>query len=221
MKRWSIRVVAVSCVVGLLTILGAWEPVGAADDWSWKMEGTAPEGKFTVGLRAGISVLTQSILDDSSTSVGPAVNLVATYGLNKWINVGPMLTWTRHSTKQESTNTDLATLNTVTLLPVYVEFRPGHFGKIQPYVGTGIGVNINSVSEADAVKNAGISLSAANSFAWRLAGGLDYPLTEHFMLNTEFAVNRNRTTVEINPGSTKNVADASNMNILFGAKYIF
>jgi len=221
MKKWSIRVVAVSCAVGLLTILGAWGQVGAADDWSWKTEGTAPEGKITVGLRAGISVVTQSVLDATSTSVGPAVNLMATYGVNKWINVGSMLTWTRHSISSENPSQDLATLNTVTLLPLYMEVRPGHFGKIQPYVGTGIGVNINSVSEADAVKNAGISLSAANSFAWRMAGGLDFPLTEHFVLNTEVAVNRNRTTVETNPGSVKNVADGSNMNILFGAKYIF
>jgi len=221
MKRWSIRVVAVSCAVGLLTILGTWGPVGAADDWSWKMEGTAPEGKVTVGLRAGISVLTQSVQDDSSTSVGPAVNLMATYGLNKWINVGSMLTWTRHSTKQVSTDTDVGTLNTVTLLPVYMEFRPGHFGKVQPYVGTGIGVNINSFSESNDLKNAGTTVSVANSFAWRLAGGLDYPITQHIMLNTEFAVNRNRTTIEVNPGANKSVADASNMNILFGAKYIF
>ncbi|MDP9133120.1 MAG: porin family protein [Nitrospirota bacterium] len=170
-----------------------------------------------------MSILTQEVIDNSDTSVGPAINLQVTYGLNKWINLGSMLTWQRHSIDVQDPKADLATLNTITLLPVYMEFRPGHFGKLQPYVSTGIGVNINSVSEADAVKRNNVNLSASNTFAWRVGGGLDYPLTQHLMLNTELAMNRNRGTVETKQGGVtdKGPFDATSMNLLFGVKYVF
>ncbi len=223
MRVVDFRTTVFSIVLGLVTTVWSTGLVQAADDMSWKHEGTAPEKKVTVGFRAGMSILTQEIVDNSNTSVGPAINFLATYGLNKWINVGGMLTWQRHSVDVQNPKADLATLNTVTLLPVYVEFRPGHFGNIQPYVSTGIGVNINSVSEADALKRQNIQLSAGNTFAWRTAGGLDYALTQHFLLNAEFAFNRNRGSIETKQGgaTSKDPFDASSINMLFGVKYVF
>lgn len=210
-------------ILSLVITGGAWGLVQAADDMSWVHEGTAPQGRWTVGFRAGMSILTQEVIDNSNTSIGPAINLQVTYGLNKWINLGSMLTWQRHSIDVQDPKADLASLNTITLLPVYMEFRPGHFGKLQPYVSTGIGVNINSVSEADAVKRNNVNLSASNTFAWRVGGGLDYPLTQHLMLNTELAMNRNRGTVETKQGGVtdKGPFDATSMNLLFGVKYVF
>ncbi|WP_173048338.1 outer membrane beta-barrel protein [Nitrospira sp. KM1] len=214
--------VVLSMLLGFFTF--GFSGSAAAEDMSWKHEGTAPEGRMTVGFRAGLSLLTQEVVDGTDSSVGPALNFQAMYGVNKWINIGAMLTWERHSVDLERPKADLASVNTVTLLPLYAEFRPGHFGKLQPYVGTGIGVNINSTSEADAFKRQNITLSPGNTFAWRVAGGLDYALTQHFLLNTEFAVNRNRGTLETKQGSTvtdRSAFDASSMNILFGVKYIF
>lgn len=198
--------------------------LAAAEDMSWKHEGTAPEGKVTVGFRAGMALNTQEVVDNTDTGVGPAINFQATYGMNKWINVGAMLTWQRFSVDVQQPKADLLSVNTITLLPAYVEFRPGHFGKIQPYLSTGIGVNINSVSEADAVKRTGTRFSAGSTFAWRTAGGIDFPVTQHIVLNTEFAVNRNRGAVETKQNgqvTSKDPFDASSMNILFGAKFIF
>jgi outer membrane protein len=123
--------------------------------------------------------------------------------------------------QQEQGSIDLATLDTVTLLPVFVEFRPGRFGNIQPYIGTGIGVNINSMSTSQPANDAGFDYSPSNSFAWRVAGGLDYPMTQHLLLNTEFAVNRNRMSIGEAPGADKFPTDATSMNILFGVKYTF
>ncbi len=57
-----------------------------------------------------------------------------------------------------------------------------------PYLSTGIGVNVNSFGEADAAKNRGLTnISPSNTFAYRLAGGLDFPLTQNLMFNTEVA----------------------------------
>ncbi len=223
MKSAGFRVRIISIMLGLGITVATSGLVWAADDMSWKHEGTAPEGKWTAGFRAGIALPTQELVDNTNTSIGPAINFLTTYGLNKWINLGAMLTWQRHSIDVQDPKSDLASLNTVTLLPLYMEFRPGHFGQIQPYVSTGIGVNINSASESDAVKRNNVTLSPGNTFAWRVAGGLDYPITQHFLLNTEFAMNRNRGTLETKQGGAtdKSPFDASSMNILFGVKYIF
>jgi len=223
MKGMSVKQAVLGAILASVAAFGP-PSMAVADDMSWKHEGTAPEGKVTVGFRAGMALNTQEIVDNSDTSLGPAINFQATYGVNKWFNVGMMLTWQRLSIDVQQPKTDLATLNTVTLLPVYLEYRPGHWGKLQPYLSTGIGVNINSTSEADAFKRAGTTFSAGNTFAWRNAGGLDYQLTQHFVLNAEFAVNRNRGSIETKQGGrviSTDPFDASSMNILFGAKFIF
>jgi outer membrane protein len=210
--------------VVLAALVGISGLADAADDMSWKHEGTAPEGKVTVGFRVGMALNTQEVVDNSDTGVGPAINFQATYGVNKWFNVGALLTWQRFSVDVQQPKSDLASIDTVTLLPVYVEFRPGHFGKIQPYLSTGIGVNINSIGESDAIKRAGTRFSAGNTFAWRTAGGIDFPITPHIVLNTEFAVNRNRGTIDTKQNgqvTSKDPFDASSMNILFGAKFMF
>lgn len=209
-------IVFVSGLMGLLACLGASSGVQAADD-------TGQEGKVIVGFRAGLALPTQEIVDNTNTGVGPAINLLATYGLNKWINIGSMLAWQRLSMDVESPKSDLASLHTVTLLPLYMEYRPGQWGEVQPYLSTGIGVNFNSASESDAVKSNNVTLSPGNTFAWRLAGGLDFAITQHVLLNTEFAMNRNRGTIETQQGGTTSDSpfDATSMNVLFGVKYLF
>lgn len=85
-----------------------------------------------------------------------------------------------------------------------------------PYVSTGIGVNVNSFSEENGIPKT----SFANTFAFRLAGGLDYALSERLMLNAELAWKRNRGGLEV---ANQNVGsfDASSANLLFGVKYTF
>ncbi len=91
-----------------------------------------------------------------------------------------MMEWERRSIDDRNPNVDLGTLNTVSLLPT-VEFRPGHFSGVTPYLSTSIGVNVNSFSE----DNDAVKISHANTFTYRLAGGLDFPLAPNLMLNTE------------------------------------
>ena len=168
--------------VGVLVAALWWCSAGLAQA-EWVHEGQANEGKWTLGARTGFNIPTQSWTTDTKTSVGPTpFNLQAMYGISKWIRLGFMMEWERRSIDNRNSNVDLGTLNTVSLLPT-MEFRPGHFSGITPYLSTSIGVNVNSFSE----DNDAVKVSPSNTFAYRLAGGLDFPLTHNLMLNTEAA----------------------------------
>ena len=164
-------------------------------DLSWVHEGMAEEGKFTAGFRVGPSFMTQS---NSVDTVGPLVNFQGMYGLNRWFRVGMMLEWQRHGGDVGGA------INTISILPVNLEYRPGHFGPFVPYLTTGIGVNINTNNVSD-------------SFAWRFGGGVDYALTnlmsgapQGLMLNVETVWKRNHAN-----------ADGSTMGLLFGVRHTF
>lgn len=163
----------------------------------WVHEGMAEEGKFTEGFRVGPSFTTQSA---GVSTAGPALNFQGMFGLNRWFRLGMMLEWENHGLDAPRNGS----LNTITLLPVNVEYRPGHFGALIPYVTSGIGVNINTKDQAD-------------SFAWRFGAGLDYPMTSLFqgapkglMLNMETAWKRNSAD-----------GDRSTMGLLFGVRHTF
>ncbi len=211
------HLVVSACVLGAW--LG-WASVGSAQA-GWVHEGQADEDKWTLGARTGFNLPTQSWADDTNTSIGPTpINLQAMYGINKWIRLGLMMDWERRSIDNRNPTFDLGTLNTVSLLPT-LEFRPGHFSGVVPYLSTSIGVNVNSFSEADAAVNRGLrTISQANTFAYRLAGGLDFPLTNSLKLNTEVAWKRNRGGLEINNQDAGSV-DSSSMSLLVGVRYTF
>lgn len=163
----------------------------------WVHEGMAEAGKFTAGFRVGPSFTTQSA---GVSTAGPAMNFQGMFGLNKWFRLGMMLEWENHGLDSPRSGS----VNTVTLLPVNLEYRPGHFGALIPYVTSGIGVNINTKDQAD-------------SFAWRFGAGLDYPMTSLFqgapkglMLNMETAWKRNSAD-----------GDRSTMGLLFGVRHTF
>jgi opacity protein-like surface antigen len=184
----------------------------------WVPEGQAPEGRWTAGFRAGFSPLTQEMFAGTDTGVGPVLNFMGVYGINKWMNVGLMLEYNRHGVSTEGTR-DIGTVNTVSLLPT-VEFRPGRYGRLVPYGSVGIGVNVNSLSQDDASKPSRGTITTPNTFAFRLAGGVDYPLSDKFALNTEVAWKRNRGGLETNNVDAGSF-DASSINVLFGVKYTF
>lgn len=182
-----------TAVVGLILLTGT----AHAEDLGWVHEGMAEEGKFTGGFRVGPSFTTQ---DSGVSTVGPLVNFQGLYGLNRWFRVGMMLEWERHGVDVGSGG-----VNTVSILPAYLEFRPGHFGPFVPYLATGIGVNVNTHDVSD-------------SFAWRVGGGVDYALTnlmagapKGLMLNMETAWKRNHPSG----------GDGSTIGLLFGVRHTF
>lgn len=168
-----------------------------ADDWHWVHDGMAEKGRITGGFRVGPSFTTQ---DAGLSTAGPLINFQGLYGLNNWFRIGMMLEWDNHGLDRPGSGS----MSTITVLPVNLEYRPGRFGNVIPYVTTGIGVNINTKDVAD-------------SFAWRIGGGVDYALTNWFpgapqgtMLNVETAWKRNHAN-----------GDASTIGLLFGVRHTF
>lgn len=162
----------------------------------WVHEGMAEEGMITAGFRVGPNFATQ---DSGVSTVGPLVNFQGMYGLNRWFRIGMILEWQRHGVDVGSGG-----VNTVSILPVNLEYRPGHLGPFVPYFTTGIGVNVNTHDVSD-------------SFAWRVGGGIDYALTnlvstapKGLMLNVETAWKRNHAS-----------ADLSTIGLLFGVRHTF
>ena len=184
-----------------------------AEDGKQEFGGIEP-GKWVLGMRAGFAPLTQSLTANSSTDVGSLVNFQAMYSLNKWLLVGMMLEWERHSVDQERPLRDLGHQDTVSVLPT-VELRPVNFGSLSPYVNMSMGVNVNGFGESS-----GTRISPSNTFAWRLGWGADYMITKQFALNTEMAYKRNDGHATVN-GATNSDWNASSFGFLFGVKMYF
>lgn len=197
MKQRALSLTAAVLLIGLMHLLpSAVTPVQAADGWTY--EGMAGDDHFNIGFRTGPSFMTQS---SGTSTAGPTVNFLGMYSINKWFRAGMMLDWERYSIDGPGSRA----INTVSFLPAMLEYRPGHFGAVIPYLSTGIGININDENQHD-------------SFAWRVGGGIDYELVNWFpnapkglMLNTEAAWKHNRA----------NNADFSTLNWLFGVRYGF
>jgi len=206
MARWGL----VGFMVISSLVLGS---QARAEDWKAQDGGIEP-GKVVLGMRAGFAPLTQSLTANTSTDVGSLVNFEAMYSLNKWLLVGMMLEWERHSVNRERPARDLGHQDTISVLPT-VEVRPVRFGPIIPYANMSFGVNVNSFGE-----NTSTRISLSNNFAWRLGWGADYMLTKQWALNTEMAYKRNDGHATVN-GNLDNDWNASSFGFLFGAKLFF
>ena len=208
-----------ACVIGFMmlsvvSILPSAQLVLAED--GTQSFGGIEAGKWVLGMHAGFAPLTQSLNAGISTDVGSLVNFQGMYSLNKWLLVGMMLEWERHSMNLEGSGLDLGHQDTVSVLPT-VEVRPVKFGPVIPYANMSFGVNVNSFGESSAV---GATISPSNNFAWRLGWGADYMLTKQFALNTEMAYKRNDGHATIG-GARVDDWNASSFGFLFGAKLFF
>jgi hypothetical protein len=181
-----------------------------------------PRG-LVLGLRAGVAIPTQTVLENLSndTNVGPLVNVEALYALREWVRVGLMFEWHQHDINLQGPQ--FGTLNTFSLLPT-VEFRPTREAmrdrRIEwfiPYASLGTGINFHSFSNAPPLGNRPVSFS--DTFALRLAGGLDFPLTSQLALNTEVAWNRDSGTYKLSGAEAD--FNASSLNLLIGLRVQF
>jgi hypothetical protein len=194
---------------------------------SEQAKGRSVGGDFVFGLRAGLIVPTQQILENlsSGTSTGPLVNLEGYYVLREWVRLGLMFEWQRY--KINGRGAEVGTLSTFSFLPV-VEFRPTRdllrntvgFEWLIPYASLGAGLNAHSFSNAAQVGN---DFSFPNTFALRVAGGFDFPITSNLAVNTEMAWKKDSGSFERSAltGGLTGDYNASSLMFLFGLRFHF
>ncbi len=176
----------------------------------------AEEGRWAAGFNTGLSLLTQEALNGTDGDVGPVINAQVSYGISSVLSAGFLFEWEHRSFDTEG-GTDSGDLDTFTLMPMVI-WHLGSYKSVIPYLSTGIGFNINSFDEESGIADTDID----TTFAWRLAGGVNYPLemiTENLFLNGEIAWKRNRGGVEV--GSFNTNFDGSSLNFLVGVRYTF
>jgi len=129
-----------------------------------------------------------------------------------------MFEWHRHDI--DLNGPQFGTLNIFSLLPT-VELRPTPEAMRDrgikwfiPYASLGTGVNFHSFSNATRLGNTPVSFS--DTFALRVASGLDFPFTSHLAFNTEIAWNRDSGTFKVNGAETD--FNASTLNLLIGLR---
>ena len=190
---------------------------------SEQAKGQSVRGDVVLGLRAGMVVPTQQILENlsSGTSVGPLVNLEGYYALREWVRLGMMFEWHQYDIKSD--NALLGTLSTYSLLPT-VEFRPTRdmmrgfgFEWVIPYASLGTGVNVHSFSNGTRLGNEPVSFPT--TFAFRVAGGLDFPITSNLAVNGEVAWKKDSGNFE--RSGVENNFNASPLMFLFGLRVHF
>ena len=181
-----------------------------------------PRG-LVLGLRAGMAIPTQKVLENlgNDTSVGPLANVEALYALREWVRVGLMFEWHQHDINLGGP--EFGTLNIFSLLPT-VELRPTReamrdrgFEWFIPYASLGTGINFHSFSNAAPLGNRPVSFS--DTFAFRVAGGVDFPITSQLALNTEIAWNRDSGTYKLSGAEAD--FNASTLNLLIGLRVQF
>lgn len=190
---------------------------------SEQAKGQSVRGDVVLGLRAGMVVPTQQILENlsSGTSVGPLVNLEGYYVLREWVRLGMMFEW--HQYNISSGDAQVGTLSTYSLLPT-IEFRPTRdmmrslgFEWLIPYASLGTGVNVHSFSNGNRLGNEPVSFPS--TFAFRVAGGLDFPITSHLAVNGEVAWKTDSGNFE--RSGAENNFNASPLMFLFGLRVHF
>ena len=195
---------------------------------SEQAKGRSVGGDFAFGLRAGLIVPTQQILENlsSGTNVGPLVNLEGYYVLTEWVRLGFMLEWQRYKINGTN-NAEVGTLNTFSFLPA-VEFRPTRdllrntvgFEWLIPYASLGAGLNAHSFSNGAQV---GPGFSFPTTFALRVAGGFDFPITSNLAVNAEMAWKKDSGSFDRTAATGGLTGDfnASSLMFLFGLRFHF
>lgn len=169
------------------------------------------KGKWSMGIRGGISVYTSDDID--SGDVGPAVSGVLMYGVTEWLDLGLNTEWDTH-------DTDVGDIQTVSLLPT-VQLRT-RYQALSPYALLGLGINFNSFDRDNSIKPFNVSVD--DSFALKVGVGADYFFTPNFAFNTELGWKYSEPDADLKLGGSKIAGeefDASAFSALFGFRYYF
>ena len=180
----------------------------------------AEEEVFAWRLRAGVAIPTQKVLSNvgNETTVASLFNSDANYALKEWLRVGVLYEWHEHTINFNGPKFGNLTVNTFLAT---TEFRvprakldPHGLTWVTPYASLGFGANVHMFKEH--AQGAGNTASFPTTFAFRMATGVDIPLTEQLGFNAEVAWNRDSGTYQFNGADA--AFNASTVNILGGIR---
>ncbi len=155
---------------------------------------------------------------DISNAYVPELDL--TWFFTKNIAVEAIAAITPHDVKATNTSLGNVDLGSVWLLPPTVLLQYHHpIGKWKPYVGAG--VNYTVFFNEDAPGGTVTHISYDNSFGWAMQAGVDYSLTDHWLLNLDIKKLFLNTDVNINNGAIKANVDIDPWIVGVGIGYRF
>jgi hypothetical protein len=183
--------------------------------------------KWTAGLRGGPSFLTQDAVRDMNVEgqIGPLLNGVIVYDVQKYLSVGFEAEWEQHKLDQAALT--LGNANTASLF-VRLECRLERSRPVSPYVFLAGGYNINSFRSDDAYEAAcgeDCRIDIDNSFAFKAGFGADmFLFFENAAISVEIAWLSNTADIEFISGGEVVAGDDYNgsaLSLLLGFRYYF
>ena len=182
--------------------------------------------KWAIGVRGGIGILTQDMLEGSSKGeLGPAISGEVFTFINNYLSVGVNIEWNTHKVKKGTL--DRGEARTLSILSFY-EIRVPNWGKFSPYQVLGVGLNLNSFEESSAFQNQPgcpeCEFDPVHTVALKIGGGVDYFITPTLALNTEVGWRFNSGEATIESGGTVlsiEDYDANVFNLILGIRKYF
>ncbi len=188
-------------------------------------------GRWIVGIKGGSGFLPDEIVRRTDGKPGPIVSGTIAYSPIDLFSLGINIEWEAHKLEPGVSGN----FTTVSLIP-FTEIRLNVSRVFIPYASLGVGININSQTDARIKSCIGsfvgpgfaifpCNLEPDNSFALKVGGGIDYYISEALALNTEIAWKMNAGDAELCvegsgcPGTVD--FDANVFMILFGIRYYF
>lgn len=166
--------------------------------------------RFGIMLKAGPSILTQNIAENTNGNVGPMIGWGAIYDLNKNVSFGLDMSWETHAT--EAAGIVLGNIHTVSIMPFW-KVRSSADEKVNPYFYFGMGGNFNGFMEGTILD--GLAINPSDSFGIKVAGGLEGFIQKNVSLGVELGWKLNKGAFSYNVDAPDTRFNASCFQILF------
>ncbi|MCW5799148.1 MAG: hypothetical protein KIT40_11640 [Nitrospira sp.] len=213
---WGIRLVGM--FVGLSIIggmCGMARPAFAEEgDVGTPVTEVSTDSRWVFSIRGGVVQGTQDHVSNGSPSLGGAGSLQLLYQFNPHFRFGMTVDGQQQALDVKGGKGKFGDLFTVAVMPT-IEMRPFLTTSAIPYLSVGLGMNFNMFSAESGVP----TLDYNNTFAARIAGGVDVPLTAHWSFNTEVAWRLNKG--EWTQLGYSGRYDATAVLGLIGIRYLF
>ncbi len=168
-------------------------------------------GKWAVGIRSGPSFLTsEDVTTLTDAKVGPIVSANLAYSLTSSFSLGLNIEWQTNKLQPANFAGLSGDFSTISIIP-FGEIRLTALKPLIPYALLGIGVNINSITDAkieSCIGTLGFSpapivivvdceFQPENTLALKFGGGVDYLIASNLALNIEIGWKLNKGNADI------------------------